>query len=205
VRSRVVIILQIAFWTRCAAALCVKSGQGFRCDCSPAFYSTRSHVPRVKLSCRGAHHRNCLCCSNFSFFTYQTYVLSSVVVSPTYGTSSFLQHKDALELLATVTQQTETDTEQQHRRASTELPRLTIQPVGLTFPTLYDLNTARDSRHHTFHTKTMANDARKPAAIVAVSVKNPSMPNLVKLANSPPLGVKAPYLLAWKRAAVEPS
>jgi hypothetical protein len=42
----------------------------------------------------------------------------------------------------------------------------------------------------------MANDARKPAAIVAVSVKNPSMPNLVKLANSPPLGVKAPYLLA---------
>jgi hypothetical protein len=31
-------------------------------------------------------------------------------------------------LLATVTQQTETGTEQQKRRASTELPRPTVQP-----------------------------------------------------------------------------
>jgi hypothetical protein len=35
---------------QCAAALCVKSVQGFRCDCSLAFSSTRSHVPRAKPS-----------------------------------------------------------------------------------------------------------------------------------------------------------
>ncbi|KAG9801100.1 hypothetical protein KCU95_g82, partial [Aureobasidium melanogenum] len=66
------------------------------------------------------------------------------------------------------------DTEQQN---PTEIPRLTVQP--------------------------MANDARKPVTIVAVSVKSPSMPNLVKLANSPPVGVKAPHLPAWRRAVFE--
>jgi hypothetical protein len=84
-----------------------------------------------KPSYRVAQHRNCLCRSYLSIFTYHTYVLSSIVIPPTGGSSSLLQHKDALELLATVTQQTKTATEQQNPRASTELPRLTVQPSGV--------------------------------------------------------------------------
>jgi hypothetical protein len=53
--------------------------------------------------------------------------LSFVLDAPHICASSFLQHNDTLELLATVTQQTKTDTEQQKRRASTEHPRPTVQ------------------------------------------------------------------------------
>jgi hypothetical protein len=55
-------------------------------------------------------------------------LISFVLDVPHICASSFLQHDDTLELLATVTQQTKTDTEQQKCGASTELLRPTVQP-----------------------------------------------------------------------------
>ncbi|KAG9705940.1 hypothetical protein KCU69_g4090, partial [Aureobasidium melanogenum] len=47
-------------------------------------------------------------------------------------------------------------------------------------------------------------DAKRPAAVATAILEYRTMPKPVKRANTPPLGVKAPYLVLWKLAATEP-
>lgn len=65
-------------------------------------------------------------------------------------------------------------------------------------------DTTQTVRYLSSHSRTVTDDAKRPAVSGTAIMEDRTMPKLVKRAKNPHLGVDAPYLDLWKLAALEP-